>query len=63
MFEEVKKRLQGLSIKELMALSVTLDLPFSTLSNLRYGKVKNPSVNLIQKLHDHYEAKDNEANS
>lgn len=57
MFEEVKKRLQMLSIKELMALSMTLDLPFSTLSNIRYGKVKDPSVNLVQKLHDHFSGK------
>lgn len=54
MFQEVKRRLQLMSIKELMQLSIDLDLPYSTLSAIRYGKTKDPSVNLVQKLYDHF---------
>ena len=54
MFEEVKKRLQLMSIKQVMELAFALNLPYSTLMNIRYGKTKDPSVNLVQKLHDHF---------
>lgn len=54
MFEEVKKRLQLMSVKQVMELGIALDLPYSTLMNIRYGKVKDPGVNLVQKLHDHF---------
>lgn len=54
MFEEVKRRLQNMSVKQVMELALSLDLPYSTLMNIRYGKTKDPSVNLVQKLHDHF---------
>ena len=57
MFEEVKKRLQSMSIKDLMMLGLELDLPYTTLLNIRYGKVKDPGVNLVQKLHDYFGGK------
>lgn len=56
MFQEVKRRLQLMSIKELMQLSIDIDIPFSTLSGIRYGKTKDPGVSIIEKLHNHFDA-------
>jgi hypothetical protein len=54
MFQEVKRRLQLMSIKELMQLSIDIDIPFPTLSGIRYGKTKDPGVSIIEKLHNHF---------
>jgi hypothetical protein len=55
MFQEVKAKLQGMPLSDITRLSVALDIPLPTLHNIRYGKVKDPSVNLVQKLHDYFQ--------
>ncbi len=54
MFEEVKAKLQNMPLAEITRLSVHLEIPLPTLHNIRYGKVKDPSVNLVQRLYDYF---------
>lgn len=54
MFEEVRAKLQNMPLSEINKMSVYLDIPLPTLHNIRYGKVKDPSVNLVQRLYDYF---------
>lgn len=55
MLEEVVNNLKKMTTREVMILSLNLDVPYDTLNNIKYGRSKDPRVNIIQKLHDHFQ--------
>jgi hypothetical protein len=57
MFDEVKAKLQSMPLSEITKVSVLLNIPLPTLHNIRYGKSKNPGVQTVQALHDHFRGK------